>query len=75
MDMIVQNSKKLREVCAAHQGESRDRKGLHLSQQPPFGGYACDNSRCGTLFGQQGTGAWKHRVHTCICLGEHGEES
>ena len=53
----------------------RDRKGLHLSQQPTFGGNAGDNGRCGTLLGQQDIGAWQHHVHAGLRKGEHGEES
>ena len=63
------------EVRAAYQGKGRDRKGLHLSQQPTFGGNAGDNGRCGTLLGQQDFGTWQHRVHAGLRKGKHGEES
>ena len=62
------------EVRAAYQGKGRDRKGLHLSQQPTFGGNAGDNGRCGTLLGQQDFGTWQHRVHAGLRKGEHGEK-
>ena len=63
------------EVRAPHQGKGRDRKGLHLSQQPTFGGDTGDNGRCGTLFGQQDIGAWQHCVNAGLRKGEHGEEN
>ena len=63
------------EVRAPHQGKGRDRKGFHLSQQPPFGGNAGDNGRCGTLLSQQDFGAWQHRVNAGLRKGEHGEEN
>lgn len=62
------------EVRAPHQKQGRDRKGLYLSQQPPFGGNVGDNGRCGTLLGQQDFGTWEHRIHAGLRKGEYGEK-
>lgn len=59
---------------APHKEQGRDRKRLHLPQQPSFGGNTGDNGRCRAILCQQDFGSWQHRIHASLRKGKYGEK-